>query len=195
MKRSIWLWVSLGLNVAFVGLWVLARQSGSAEARSAVAAPPDLEPVSQTVAPTKRARLHAPAVQGEWIDALRASAVPERLVAEVAAADFEDGWRTRSIELQRKLKTGAIDGDAMRLFDLQHDGEEEKELRAKLGDEGFRKWNQERLLRDYDLAALNLSGSETEALYELRKGVEQQRHDLAEAALRGEVDEAAYEKQ
>jgi hypothetical protein len=192
MKRNFWLSFSVALNVALAGAWLWA---------SAFHRAPQQKPIAQehatVVAGTPS--IHEPNLASQkpqqWFETLRGAAVPEKLIAAVAVASFETDWQQRRDELQRQFKNGDIDGEAMKLFHLQHDAEEEKALRTALGDEGFRRWDQERLLKEYHVPGVNLSARETDGLYALRKEMEQKRHELAFAIAKGDIDETAFEKQ
>jgi hypothetical protein len=192
MKRNSWFYLSVALNIALASalLWrrsvnqvVPPSVDGRAAAVTAVSAPI----VSERIAVSQKPK--------SWVEMLRAAEVSEKVIARVAAADFEANWTERRDALQRQFEHGDLDGDAMKLFHLQHDAEEEKALRTALGDEGFRRWDQEKLLRDYNIRGVNLSARETEDLYALRKGMEQKRHDLALAALKGDIDETTFDRQ
>lgn len=192
MKRNFWFCFSVALNIGLAGALFLRHSAHRAEQRLAGSPTPATAVVS---APIVSQQIPTAQKPKGWVEALRVAEIPEKLIAEVAAADFELKWNQRRDELQRQFEKGDIDGDAMKRFYLQHDAEEEKALRAALGDDGFHRWDQERLLRDYKIAGINLSGKETEDLYALRKDMEQQRHSLALAVLKGDIDESAYEKQ
>jgi len=125
-----------------------------------------------------------------WIGPLRAAGVPARVLAGLVASDFESRWDDRQRELQRRYEKGDIDSDALAQAAADHDAEREKELRLVLGDEGFRQWDQEQMFRDLNVAGLDLSGTESGALYQLRKDMLAQRKQWEDAARRGDIDEA-----
>src|SRR5581483_949105 len=83
-----------------------------------------------------------------------------------------------------------VDADALTKADAQHDVELENEMRFALGEDGFKKWDKEKTLRDFNLSDANLSATESDALYNLRKELFKQRQDLQDSARKGEIDEA-----
>ena len=116
--------------------------------------------------------------------------MPDQILAGLVAADFEDRWENQQRELQRKYENGDIDADALAQAAAEHDAAEEADLRAALGDDGFRRWDREKVLREFNLASVNLSDTEKDRLYQLRKDMLKQRQDLQASARRGEIDEA-----
>ncbi len=118
-----------------------------------------------------------------WIDQLRAASVPDRILARAVLADLEEQWDRRVEEYQ---------GDADKLAALQQERERDQEsaLRAALGEEGFRLWDQQNLLREASLGKLQLTAAEANALYDLKKQLQQRHRDLEQARVRGEMDDA-----
>jgi hypothetical protein len=88
-----------------------------------------------------------------------------------------------------------VDDDERARFEARRDEEQERALRAALGDEGFRQWDKAYSLRDLDLTKLQLSSSQTDALYQLRKDRTLKDRMLAEALRNGAIDETDYNKQ
>ena len=70
---------------------------------------------------------------------------------------------------------------------LQHDEAKEKEMRAALGDEGFRRWDQARELADLDRSGVQLSTDESDKLYDLRKNLDRKQLELDKARLQGKL--------
>jgi hypothetical protein len=200
MKADKYLSVSLAVNVIAVGVLIgviARRQPGTSVAKIAVPAP---APVPSRTEPgeTAAAKPALPATiaissSGDWARALRAAGVTEKLIADVAAADFEGRWQVRMREIQKKFNAGEIDEDELAKFYLHRDTEQETEMRAALGEEGFKAWDQRRLLQDYDMTELKLSAEDTEALYQLRKSYEKQSRDLERSRQQGDLDEADME--
>ncbi len=94
----------------------------------------------------------------------------------------------------------------MARFDLEHDAEHEKELRAVLGPEAYQQWDQTRELADIDRTGIQLSSGESRQLYDLRKDLDHKRLDLdlarhdgkiteTEAASQSEALDAQYNQQ
>ncbi|MGA3284092.1 MAG: hypothetical protein ABSD57_06510 [Verrucomicrobiota bacterium] len=126
----------------------------------------------------------------QWIDQLRAAGVPNGVLARLVQSDFDDRWQKRQDEVQEEYNRGEVDVDALTALTLKHEVEQENELRTALGEEGFRSWNQERLFQGLNLKDLNLTAAETNALYALKKNLQQRLRDLDQSKLNGEIDQA-----
>jgi hypothetical protein len=193
MNSKILLAVSVTLNLVAFGFFVSLRNSHKSssvpEIPSAWIAAPAPAPVSPpSEQPGKISRLPATS----WVEALRDAQISEKVIADVAAANFEDRWHALALENQKKFDRGEIDQATLSGFDLQHDGEREKALRAALGDEGFRRWDQTRELADLDRSGVQLSDDESGQLYEMRKNLARKQLELDKARLQGTLtDEEA----
>jgi hypothetical protein len=199
MKTKNWLWVSGALNVIAVALFIAllvrpAPRPAGGNLPTGSATPTEARhrhPEPQAV-PVVMESTNAPSA---WVQSLRAAGVAEKLVADVVAADFDDRWQKRMRDMQKQFDLGDVDEIALEQFYASHDVEQERELRTTLGEEGFLRWDRERILRDYDPAGLKLSSAESDALYQLRKDLDRQRRDLDAARRKGDVSEIDVEKQ
>jgi hypothetical protein len=127
-----------------------------------------------------------------WVQALRDAHISEKVIADVASANFEDRWHGLALENQKKFDRGEIDSAALTGLDLEHDEERKKEMRAALGDEGFRHWDKTRELADLDRAGVQLSGDENDKVYDLRTDLDRKRLALDKARHDGKLtDEQA----
>jgi hypothetical protein len=63
-------------------------------------------------------------------------------------------------------------------------------MRAALGEEGYRQWDQANMLREANMGKLDLTTSETNAIYDLKKKLQQRQWDIAQAKLNGQLDDA-----
>jgi len=125
-----------------------------------------------------------------WLIQLRAAGVPNKVLAGLVMADFEDRWDQQQRELQRKFDNGDVDPDVLAAADADHASALDAEMRQALGEQGFRDWDRERTLRDFDFSGVNLSTSERDGLYQLRKDLSTKRKEFEDASRRGEIDEA-----
>jgi hypothetical protein len=196
MKR--WLILSLILNVS-LGCFILSR-SGRAKNSTAHARPqaPVVNPqqlnvarVSQpaSIAPTKRQDLNS------WLAALRDAGAPDKIIANVAIADFENRWEAKERELQEKFDAGEVDADALTRAETEHTAEREQALHTALGEAGYRQWDKENTLGEMHLGGVKLSEAESDSLYDLRKTLAQSRRDLEQAAREGTIDETDLSQQ
>ena len=123
----------------------------------------------------------------EWVQALRDAKITEKVIADVASANFEERWHQLAEENQKKFDRGEIDHAALMRFDLEHDDEREKEMRAALGEQAFHHWDENRLLADVNRTGVQLSGDESDQLYEMRKDLDRKRLELDKARLDGKL--------
>lgn len=187
MKR--WLAISVATNFLLLGLFISATRQMQ-------------RPVTATGAKSagenfgKENLSHSKIISAaqdnwrSWLGEIRSAGVPNKVMAQLVAADFENRWEDQQRELQRKYENGDVDADALTTADAQHDAKLDDEMRFALGEDGFRQWDKEKTLRDFNLAAANLSKTESDALYNLRKDLFRQRQDLQDASRKGEIDEA-----
>ena len=89
----------------------------------------------------------------------------------------------------KKLCRGA-DADKTAALQLEHDINKEAEMRAALGEEGFRQWDQHNKLREANPGNAQLTTDEANAIYALKKKLQQRQWELDRARLKGEMDDA-----
>jgi hypothetical protein len=119
-----------------------------------------------------------------WIiDQLRAAGVPNNVLARVVLSDLDEAW-------DRRFAEGPGDADAVAALQQERERDEEAEMRAALGEEGYRLWDQEKLLREVNSGKIPLTTSETNAIYALKKKLQQRQRDLEQARLNGDMDDA-----
>lgn len=146
----------------------------------------DVSHTEEIITPGKKAaRADTSAV--EWVQALRDAKITEKVIADVASANFEERWHQLAEGNQKKFDRGEIDHAALMQLDLEHDDEREKEMRAVLGDQGFRHWDENRLLADVSRTGVQLSVHESDQLYDMRREADRKRLDLDKARLAGKL--------
>jgi hypothetical protein len=192
MKR--WLITSLAINFVLFALLLLATRP----VETKIGSPGEIAdtsaglnvPIADLPMPKTSPAVHAlPDGWQPWLDQLRAAGVPNKILARLVIADFEDRWEERQRLIQRQFENGELGADALTQAEAERHAELEKQLQAALGDDGFRQWDKENTLRDINPAGILLSDAETDALYQLRKTLLQQRQDLESASRNGEIDE------
>jgi hypothetical protein len=202
MNRETWYKASFGLNAFLAAVVVLlaVRQhvpeppTGAAVAEANLTPPTEPNPVaSRRDAPLmSAARPTATSNWEAWIEQLRAAGAPDKVLARVVLASFDERWERRFDEVQQKFNRGEVDYEALSTLSRERDREQERELRNTLGEEGFKRWDQENTLRFMNLTRIPLTASETNALYDLHKGLQQQFRDLEQARDAGEMDDADF---
>jgi hypothetical protein len=121
--------------------------------------------------------------RARWIERLRAAGVPNRILARVVQADFDEQW-------DRRVEECGGDADKLAALQIAKERDEEAEMRASLGEEGFKQWDQENMLREANLGKTQLTVSEADSIYGMKKKLQQRRWDLEQARLKGEKDDA-----
>jgi hypothetical protein len=80
--------------------------------------------------------------------------------------------------------------DALAALHLEQERDTEAQMRAALGEAGFKLWDEEHLLREANIGNTQLTVSEADTIYELKKKLQQRRWDLEQARVEREMDEA-----
>lgn len=130
-----------------------------------------------------------------WSDslsALRRAGVPSAIIARVVVEHVAQKWTPLEAEHERQYSSGEI--DARRLAELrdQRAQEEERELRAALGD-GFVAWEREHLVATMYLGGHVPAENEKDALYRLQKDWLRQLRELESAQREGRLSESAFD--
>lgn len=126
--------------------------------------------------------------QRRWlIDQLRAMGVPNNVLARVALEDLEKRQNEHSAEVSKKCYG---DPDTLAALQLQFDKGLDAQMRAALGDAGFKQWDLANMLREADSGKVQLTDAETDAAYGLWKKLQEQQLDLEQAKVDGTMDPA-----
>jgi hypothetical protein len=186
MNLKCFLGLSIALNVAF-GMFVLLRGHTSPNSSSSVTPMHGSSGGADAKPDSIAAPVELQTQPGDRVQALRNAGLSEKMIADVAAADFEHRWQKRAQDNRKKVERGEIDENAVARFDLEHDAEQEKDLRAVLGNEGFRRWNQAKVLADFDRAGVEMTATESNEAYELRIKLDRKRLELDKVRQQGNV--------
>jgi len=117
------------------------------------------------------------------IDQLRSMGVPNDLLALVAKVDFEAQWDSRFVECKGDM-------DKLAAVQLAMNLNKDAEMRAALGEEGFRKWDQKTMLWEAMSSPVKVTDSEAALIYGLKKKLQQRNYELEQARLNGTMDDA-----
>jgi hypothetical protein len=140
--------------------------------------------VSQPPIP-QYANIASVADRRRWmIDQLRAMGVPNDALALVARVDFEVQWESR-------FEACGVDRDKLAAAQLDMDMSKDAEMRAALGAEGFKRWDQKTMLWEAMSTEVAVTPSETDAIYAGKKKLQQRELELEQAKVKGTMDDAA----
>lgn len=124
--------------------------------------------------------------QRRWlVDQLRAMGVPNKVLARIVLADLDWAWNKRGGEVS--LKTHG-DPDTMASLKIENAMSLDGEMRAALGEEGFKQWDHENMMREANHGKVQFTPAETEATYALWKKLQQRELELRKATVTGEMD-------
>ena len=129
-----------------------------------------------------------PVNQRRWlVDQLRAMGVPNKILARVVLKDLDQRWNKHAAELSLKCHgnpeiLGALQVEIARNMDA--------EMRAALGDEGFKEWDHANMLREVNTGKIEFTAAETDAAYAWWKKLQQRELELKELKMEGRIDEA-----
>jgi hypothetical protein len=131
----------------------------------------------------------APAVkQRRWlVDQLRAMGVPNNVLARVVMKDLDRRWNKRAAEISLKTRG---DPEVLTALNLEIERSRDAEMRAALGEQGFKEWDTRNMLRDVNRGQAALSPAETDAAYALWKQLQQRDLELKEKKFDGKIDQA-----
>ena len=191
---------SLGLNVVLVVAAAALVLRRSEPALAAVEAP--VQTMNESRALTRQAKsrqysgLASASDKRRWmVDQLRAMGVPNKVLARVVLGDLQKHQNRYATEVSKKCYG---DADILDAVQVEFDKGLDAEMRAALGEQGFRQWDEENMLREIKRGEIELTTSETDASYALWKKVRQRELESRDAKVKGDMDDAdfndAYEK-
>lgn len=134
--------------------------------------------------------------QRRWlVDQLRAMGVPNNVLARIVLADLDAKWTRHAGEVTKKCHG---DPKTMAALQMEIDLSLDSEMRAALGEEGFKQWDYQNMLREANRGKIQLTASETDSSYVAWKKLQQRELELKQARINGEMDNAdindAHEK-
>lgn len=193
MNRNFYFRASWTLNLILAvaaAAFLLQKPTSAVHGSVTVVAPPTTR-AAKTAAPMTDAAYVPTASasdQRRWlVDELRAMGMSNRELAEIVLADLDAAWTKYSADLTLKCHG---DPDTMAALQLHVDRTRDADMRAALGEEGFRAWDEENMRREIDRGNVPLSPTETAASYNLWKDLQRRQLDLREARLKGTMDES-----
>ncbi len=196
-QASLVLNVILAIVVALLAFRVTARLPGaSASDVTAIAPASEWSPATPVAAAGSVAQASPAGVVPRYdqidspadrrraiIDRLRALGVPNEVLGRVARVDFEVEWDSR-------FEAHWGDMARMAAVQLEMNLSKDVEMRAALGEEDFKRWDQDYMLWEAMSTKVEVTGPEGEALYGYKKTLQQRMLELDKARLDGSMDEA-----
>ena len=189
MNQGFRLWASLGLNVVLLatmaGLGLRKSAGVVAAAKPTEAAKPQAGEMGGGTGGVARSdERSAQSRRRAIIERLRARGVPNDWLALVARVDFEVAWDRRFARCH---------GDAAKMAAVQLEMNMGKDaaMRAALGEEGFKQWDQKTMLWEAMSTKVAVTPAEAETIYALKKSLQQSQFAVEQARLKGAMDDAA----
>jgi hypothetical protein len=143
-------------------------------------APPVVNPLA-----SRYASIASAAERRRWIiDELRALGVPNDTLAMVARVDFDVQWESR-------FEACGVDRDKLAAVQLDMDMSKDAEMRAALGEEGFKRWDHKNMLWEAMSTEVAMTPSESDAIYASKKKLQQRELELEQAKVNGTMDDAS----
>jgi hypothetical protein len=117
------------------------------------------------------------------VDRLRVLGAPNEVLGRVARVDFEVQWDSRFEEnWGDPIQSAAVQ--------LEMNLSKDAEMRAALGEEDFKQWDQEYMLWEAMSTKVEVTASEADSLYSSKKKLQQRMLELDKARLEGTMDDA-----
>jgi hypothetical protein len=134
--------------------------------------------------------------QRRWVvDQLRAMGVPNQILARMVQLNMDESCEERASEVWEQSKG---DPAAMEALQMEIDMNRDAEMRAALGEDGFKQWDNANMMREANGGNVPLTPSESAAVYDLWKKLRARELELKQAKFKGEMDGAqadeAWEK-
>jgi len=192
-QASLLLNVVLGIAIGLLAMHKLAHASTPAAVEPAarthpnkVSPRPTPNTAPQVSPPAARyAYIASPAERRRWIiDELRAMGVPNDTLALVARVDFDVAWESR-------FAACGVDRDKLAAVQLDMDMSKDAEMRAALGEEGFKRWDVKSMLWEAMSTEVAVTPAESDAIYAAKKKLQQRELDLEQAKVKGTMDDAS----
>jgi hypothetical protein len=114
---------------------------------------------------------------------LRALGAPNEFLARVAQVDIDCAWEPRF-----EACHGAT--DKLQATQLAMEQSHDAEMKAALGEEGFRQWDQGRMLWEAMSTKVDVTDAEASAIYGFKKSLQARQLELEQARLQGKMDDA-----
>jgi len=131
----------------------------------------------------------------DTIALLEQHGISRRMLAGAVIEEHDRQTARRALELQKRHAPLAVPAAEMRALARKENEDQVRELKAVLGEEGYRDWDKEQVLRALNRARLPgdelpLSAAEAEAAYRLQKAFDEQNQGFQEAMEDGVSDRA-----
>lgn len=180
----------MAINAVLVG--ALFRSALRPAAATRIPSKPIVAMTENKVVPSEET---TPVASLAWTDSmarLRQAGVPGAIIAKIVVEKVAQKWTPLEAQFERQYLNDEI--DARRLAELHDEraSEEERELRAALGD-GYREWHREHLVQNMNLGGLAPAEGQKEPLYALETDWRKRLHELEVAKRNGQLDQDAFD--
>jgi len=186
-SSNFWLCVSLIANfVLLAGLLAVSRHPKPSSNVESGDHPAVVAPLSTASIETSPTNLLS------CVATLRNAGAPNRILARMVLEDFDERWQQRLEDMQARYARGELDSNPLDVLNADRAEEQEKELRAALGEAGFKEWDLAQTLQSLNLKNVSLSVDETNAIYSLHRDLQLKLRALDAERLRGNIDQEEY---
>ena len=180
--------ISLGANLALASVVaaLLWHQRPAVPAAPAWSGPSADRPTEVAAAPAR------PAATGlrDALAQLEEQGLPREVVADALVGDLHRRWDVRVAELERRYAPRRVPDREYVELARQRDAEQERELVAALGADGYLAWDKARTLRLHNAGNAPLSPAEADTVYRLQKDFDTHQKELQMAVEDGVADAA-----
>ncbi len=170
--------------------WLVARPSPEPVSRASFVGPTASAAGEGTASSSRApASVSAPATPGPDLVALLEQAGFSRaLVAQALLADFNHRWDRHVLAVEKRYAPRAVPRREYVELGRARDAAFARELKAALGEEGYRAWHRDETLRQVNGADLPLDEGDAEAAYRLHLAFEETHRELQWAMEDGVAD-------
>ncbi len=181
--------LSLGANAALatvVAFLLWSHRPAPPAAATASARRPDAPPATAPAPTTPDPA--APEGLRTAITQLEQLGLPREVVVTALIGDIHRRWDLRFAALEKHYAPRRVPEREYIELARQRDAEQERELVAALGADGYRAWDKQRILRLHNAGHAALSEAEAETLYRLQKDFDAHHKELQMAVEDGVAD-------
>ncbi len=193
--------ISIGANFVLLGVVAMLVWRERAAGPAPVAAPAASVVVraearkTEVASPESRPKPGGPKLNPAAIAELERLGVSRDILVDILLQDFNHRWDKRVVALQKKYAPKPVPDRELRELSRESEVAQVRELKAALGEDGYRAWDKEQTLRTLNRARppgdeLPMTADEAEQAYRLQKDFDDKNRELQMAMEDGVADRA-----